>query len=60
MDPNTALAMMLRWANRAIEDPESSVHDIDQAERILALDEWIANGGFLPTRWVQPLSRQPG
>ncbi len=23
----------------------------DLAERVIALDEWIGNGGFLPTDW---------
>lgn len=51
MDPNAALAEALDAA-RAIQDGDEEWHTADKlAERLLALDEWLTKGGFLPGRW---------
>jgi hypothetical protein len=59
MDPNANLREQLALASRIIEAYENDrdVHDIardanELAERVLALREWIANGGFQPD-WRQ-------
>lgn len=49
MDPNANLAEQLRLAR----DPEEWDHDSGTrlAELVVALDEWIRKGGFLPDAW---------
>ena len=57
MDPDTNVCEQLSLARRIIVqiDSEKPV-DKDEAnylaELVLALDEWIRNGGFLPARWM--------
>jgi hypothetical protein len=56
MDPNANLEEQRRLAARIIEDGESgmgvsTIHGDRLAELVLALDEWIKNGGFLPEAW---------
>ncbi len=52
MDPDSNLEEMLSDAAviLAAEDMASPL-EIAMAERIIALDEWIRKGGFLPNRW---------
>jgi hypothetical protein len=57
MDPDACLKEILEIAREAPE--ASSVDDLHacetlalrQSELVLALDEWIRNGGALPTQW---------
>jgi hypothetical protein len=57
MDPNANLAEQLELARRIQKtlDRSSYVPVPAQAARlaelVLALDEWITHGGFLPERW---------
>jgi hypothetical protein len=56
MDPNANLQEQLRLAERIVEDGESgmgasTLHADRLAELVLALNEWISNGGFLPEAW---------
>lgn len=55
MDPNANLAAQIRLARRILDGDESPV-DREQsaellAECVIALDEWIMGGGFLPLAW---------
>lgn len=57
MDPNANLDEQLGLARQLIEDSNDFGGEMTKedgmrlAELVLALDEWIANGGFLPGRW---------
>jgi hypothetical protein len=57
MDPNANLREQLAIAKRILESPGySEVHEyvVDAerlAELVVALDEWIRKGGFLPDSW---------
>jgi len=57
MDPNTNLKEMLRLAENIMNRGEEDVYEIDVssairlAELVLAMNEWIKNGGFLPAKW---------
>jgi hypothetical protein len=56
MDPNANLEEQRKIAARMlkqVDEPEGiDEHDADRlAELVLALDEWISKGGFLPARW---------
>ena len=52
MDPNAAWNDVLDWADEIVRDPENDhLTAYDIAEKVLALDEWITSGGFMPTRW---------
>jgi hypothetical protein len=58
MDPNANLAEQLRIASRMIEaaDTDRDIRVADPArlaELVIALDEWIKGGGFLPAAWVR-------
>jgi hypothetical protein len=50
MDPDVVLARALESA-RAILDSSAWGADTELAEDFLALDEWLAKGGFAPARW---------
>lgn len=56
MDPNANLAEQLRLARgiQACADDGAPI-DVDDATRlaelVLALDEWLRNGGFRPAAW---------
>lgn len=55
MDPNANLKEQLKLA-RVLADRDASTGDlqdmgIELAELVLALNEWIINGGFLPLDW---------
>jgi hypothetical protein len=56
MDPNENLKEQLETADRIIQavSEERFVHEGEAetlAELVLALDEWLKNGGFLPEEW---------
>lgn len=69
MDPNSnlkdqvelakaILAAALAAAETAddgeVEDGQSFFENaINLSEMVLALDQWLSNGGFLPTRWTR-------
>jgi hypothetical protein len=62
MDPNATLAELRTMAAQIIELEDSDSDEseqmiaeiaIDLAERVQALDQWIARGGFLPLDWAQ-------
>lgn len=51
MDPNANLEEQLRIAD-AIESGTADDDDIARlAELVRSLDEWLTNGGFLPSAW---------
>lgn len=54
MDPNVCLEILLRMAKR-VNDTHLDMMDKYEAqmlaEYVLALDEWIKGGGFMPSRW---------
>jgi hypothetical protein len=56
MDPNANLAAQLRMARRITEGVSGRDYDIADVDRlaelVLALNEWIARGGFLPAAWT--------
>jgi hypothetical protein len=57
MDPTANLAEQLCIATRMQENDDAGespdTHDaLRLAELVIALDEWIRSGGFLPTRWT--------
>lgn len=63
MDPNETLLTILRRAHQIVADSEErqrqsghvSEYTDDSglvlAEHVIALDEWLGKGGFLPKRW---------
>lgn len=55
MDPNANLQHLRSLAEQLIEpadDTADSLLAAELAEHVLALNEWITNGGFLPAQWV--------
>lgn len=54
-DPDSNLSEQLRLAQELIDSAESGFDDPEGAwrlaELVLALDEWIKKGGFLPQQW---------
>jgi hypothetical protein len=68
MDPNKALSDLFRMARlvegthhagRMDELPAGKLL-LDMAERFLALDAWLARGGYLPLRWHLPQALKRG
>jgi len=52
MDPNANLKEILELAGKISIDADSdSELEVRLAELVMALDEWICKGGFLPSRW---------
>lgn len=55
MDPDANLEEQLELANRLVdlvdEVHTSTVDVVRLAELVLAMDEWIGRGGFVPKRW---------
>lgn len=56
MDPNANLREQLEIANRIVDGDDLDVEEWDAlrdrlAELVLALNDWITNGGFLPGAW---------
>jgi proline dehydrogenase len=59
MDPNSNLAEQLELAEKLIAEYDRNYHvDEEEADRlaelVIALDEWLRKGGFLPCPWVRP------
>ena len=59
MDPNANLDAQIEIARRVVknyQDPNSNGVDQDDAnqlaELVIALDDWIREGGFLPRKWL--------
>jgi hypothetical protein len=57
MDPNANLEQQLRAAREILRSQaeDGGGYDdgvIDLAEAVVALDEWITKGGFLPAQWT--------
>jgi hypothetical protein len=74
MDPNATLTQLheaIQAYRDAVDAPEVDDVDalidgdpvLDAADQIIelheALDEWLAKGGFLPTKWEHPAAPQP-
>lgn len=69
MDPNANLqeqAQLAKAMTDASEYPTSNAKWLELADRadrlaelVIALDEWIAKGGFLPTRWQRDSKAHP-
>ena len=59
MDPNAALASLREALADAREAAEGDSNDAEieawqeVGERIDALDQWLSNGGFLPSAWAR-------
>lgn len=54
MDPNANRLEQLSIARQIVADPESHTHGaVRLAELVIALDEWIYFGGFLPDGWAK-------
>jgi hypothetical protein len=51
LDPNAALATILAWAHEIDNEGENSYDAWDIAELVIALDQWLRQGGFLPEPW---------
>lgn len=57
MDPDATLANIRALVKRRIDEADTlendEVYDLSNelAEAVLALDEWLIRGGFLPTAW---------
>jgi len=58
MDPDANMCEQLSLAKLIVNDPyHICPGDFCRlAELVLALDEWIQNGGFLPRRWREEWS----
>lgn len=50
MDPNENLREQKELAEYLVNRADATKAE-RLAELVLALDEWVANGGFLPERW---------
>jgi hypothetical protein len=53
MDPEANLRRQLAIARAAVYAEADDPTLVELAELVLALDEWIARGGFLPPRWAR-------
>jgi hypothetical protein len=53
MDPNANLRRQIAIAHAVVHADADNPTLVELAELILALDEWIRRGGFLPSRWEQ-------
>lgn len=58
MDPTENLRMQLRIADRLIEADDKDLRPLPTdavalAELVIALDEWVKAGGFLPSQWLE-------
>jgi len=54
MDPNEALERLLSTARCILGGEAGDMFDEsadELAEQVLALDEWLRKGGFLPSAW---------
>lgn len=53
MDPNANLLEQREIVSRMLDSRGKKGDGERLAELVEALDEWISNGGFLPSRWQQ-------
>lgn len=62
MDPNENLRQQRLWARKIEEEIESDGPNstsnvieasVQLAALVQALDQWIVNGGFLPSEWTR-------
>lgn len=55
MDPDANLAEQLDSARRILSGEYANLdfHAERLAELVIALDEWIRGGGFVPSRWTE-------
>lgn len=62
MDPNALLARLLEIAGELEDDRRAALADcaVELADGLLALDQWLSAGGFLPQRWDGPPLRVTG
>lgn len=55
MDPDTNLEEQLELSQEIVDSQETGFNHHEQswrlAELVLALDEWVKKGGFLPQQW---------
>ncbi|CAB4143174.1 hypothetical protein UFOVP434_90 [uncultured Caudovirales phage] len=53
MDPNEVLKDLMSQV-RAVLKNETRHQDniVSMAEKVMHLDQWLKDGGFLPNRWV--------
>ena len=52
MDPNANLSEQLELAKAIVATDHPEPEDAERlAELVLALDDWITRGGFLPDSW---------
>jgi len=55
MDPDSNLSEQLELAQEIVTSAEAGLSHPEEAcrlaELVLALDEWIKKGGFLPQQW---------
>jgi len=67
VDPNITLDKLRELCREAIDSEASKSHPmqnnaadpVDIAELFEAIDQWLSNGGFLPSEW-QPRDTLPG
>ena len=62
MDPTMNLEMQRRLAARLVVrselgQPIGADDAVRLAELVIALDEWLARGGFLPSQWAEVTRR---
>jgi hypothetical protein len=58
MDPNETIKQLRELAKRVLaradKGEEQDIYDsIEIAEKVQALDNWISDGGFLPSVWLK-------
>lgn len=53
MDPNANLAEQRRIVANMVDGHITDEDALRLAELVIALDEWISKGGFLPSAWVR-------
>ncbi len=52
MDPDENLAAQRRIASRIVDQEDPNPADVHcLSELVIALDDWIKAGGFLPAAW---------
>lgn len=52
MDPNANRIEQLQIARQIVDDAENHTYGaVRLAELVIALDEWMQSGGFLPRPW---------
>ncbi len=53
MDPDANLRRQLAIARAAVNVEDADDTLVELSELVLALDEWITRGGFMPSRWAR-------